>query len=274
MLFIRITLITALIVAGCAAFFSVDGLASIYKTQYWPVIAMGASIEIGKLVGVSYLYRQWDAARLWFKAYMMTVVLALMLLTSVGIYGFLSAGYQESDISRKGMTTRIALLEQERTELKTRITEINYDISRIDSNIVSKRIELMSTYNIEKTAKELRIKNITSERLELAQQQLVIEAHTGPIVYIAEQMGKSVDDAVSLLTLLIIIVFDPLAIGLTLAYNQMLVRYKGDVAKEKAEYEESELAKRDKTIAAMTVQMNKNKAKMVDLAAKLTAAKV
>ena len=85
--------LSALLVAGCAAYFSVLGIATLFSGHFWSVVIMAGSLELGKLVSTSFLYRYWKKTVWFLKIYMIVAVLVLMGITSLGIYGYLSSGY-------------------------------------------------------------------------------------------------------------------------------------------------------------------------------------
>lgn len=219
-------MLTALVIAGVAGYFSVYGLAYIYPGAFVSVILMGGALEVGKLIATSYLYRYWTTTGFLLKTYLIVAVFGLMLITSSGIFGYLSSAYQKDTVGIKDVAARIELLDKEYAELTVREQEIDADINRVGSNYVTARLNLMKQYAGEKTALTERRNAIRTEKLELSTHQLEVEAHTGPIIYIAKAMNKTIDDAVLWMSLLIIAVFDPLAIALTIAANSVFLQNK------------------------------------------------
>lgn len=219
-------MLTALVIAGVAGWFSVYGLASIFKGAFLSVVLMGGALEIGKLIATSYLYRYWAHTGWVLRSYLTAAILGLMLITSSGVFGYLSSAYQQDSIGIKDVQARIELLDKEYTELSRRETEIDADVNRVGSDMVSARMRLMKQYEGEKKSLSERRNVIRSEKLELASKQLEVEAHTGPIIYIAKALDRTVDDAVIWLSLLIIAVFDPLAVALTIAANSVMLHHK------------------------------------------------
>lgn len=216
-------MLVAVTIAGVAAYFSVYGLAHIFAATFWSVVIMGGVLEVGKLVATSFLYRYWDSLRFLLRTYLLVAIAGLMLITSAGIFGYLSNAYQQDIVGVKDVAARIELLDQELATLSERERQINEDIGRIGSNYVTARQNLMKQYAPEKDAIIQRVASIRSERLELSTKQLEVEAHTGPIIYIAKAFDKTVDDAVLWMILLIIFVFDPLAVALTIGANIALM---------------------------------------------------
>lgn len=222
MLFLIALIITAVSIAGSAAFFSIYGLAHTFSGAFWSIIFMGISLEAGKLISASFLYRYWTKIGLWLKTYLITAVLLLMVITSTGIYGYLSNSYEADTTQYKQVEANVLSLQTEKNELMKRKTEIDKQISQLPDNYVSARQRLMKTFKPELDHINKRLPQITIEMRTLTQQQLQTEAHTGPIVFIAKSMGLSIDDATKWIVLMLIIVFDPLAVALTLAANIMV----------------------------------------------------
>lgn len=223
MFFIPVLIVTALAIAAVAGFFSIYGLAHIYAATFWSVVVMGTVLEVGKLVAASALQRMWHTLNFWLKTYLMAAVAGLMLITSAGIFGYLSNAYQQDSVNLKDVQVKIELLKTEEQQLSAREQEIDADVNRVGENYVRARIKLMDSYKEEKQWISERRREIRKEVAELSSKQLEVEAHTGPIIYIAKAFDQDVDTAIKWMTLLLIFVFDPLAIALTLVANQALM---------------------------------------------------
>lgn len=231
--FIIIVALVALSIAGSAAFFSVYGLASLFSGMFWPVVFMGTSLEAGKLVAASYLYRFWDRISIFLKAYMLLAVGVLMLITSTGIFGFLTMGYQQDIQVTKSNEQQIEILTEENKHLEElkqerlqRKKQIDTDIASLPNDYITGRQRLMESYGPE--LKQLKqdiedytnqIRSNTSKIADLRTQNLEQEIHVGPIIFIAKVFDKDVDDTTKWLILIIIFAFDPMAVALTVAAN-------------------------------------------------------
>lgn len=226
MIFITILILSALIISAVAGYFSIYGLASMFTGAFWPVVVMGSALEIGKLVSASYVYRYWKKINFLLKSYLISAILVLMLITSMGIFGFLSAAYQEDSMPLKEMEQTIVLLKSEKEEILFRKRQIDADIASLPSNYISGRERLMKQYGPEVNKINLRLDNIASETLSLSKTKLNQEAHTGPIIYIAKVFEKDVDDAIKYMILLLVVVFDPLAVILVISANIALRDHK------------------------------------------------
>lgn len=222
MIFLIILILTTISIAGSAAFFSVYGLAYTFSGTFWSVVIMGVSLEAGKLVAASYLYRYWTKTHLILKSYLMLGIAALMLMTSIGIFGYLSAGYQSDVLSLKQVDTQVATLQEEKDRQLRRKKEIDTQITQIPTDNVRAKERLIKQFRGEQEQVTARVNEIDQQLLQLKQQQIKTEAHVGPIVYIAKAMGLDTDGATKYLIFLIIFAFDPMAIALTLAVNIMI----------------------------------------------------
>jgi hypothetical protein len=219
MLFIVILVLTTILLAASAAFFSIYGLATIFSGSFWPVVLMGTSLELGKLVAASYVYRYWHIIGRVMKTYLITAVVVLMFLTSVGIFGYLSLAHMKDSVSLKQIDSQIVLLENEKRELTARKLAIDTQISQLPTNMVKGRTRLIGEFSPEVKRINDRIPEITASIQTLTQQKLETQVHVGPITYIASAFGYSVDDATKWMILLIVFAFDPLAVVLTVGAN-------------------------------------------------------
>lgn len=215
-------MLSTLSVASSAAFFSVYGMGQIFSGAFIPVVIMGTSLEVGKLVAASYLYRYWKITPNLLKAYLSIAVLTLMLVTSIGIFGFLTASYQIDSIGLNQQKTNITVYENQKEFYQKRLDGINTQIEEIDPSYVTKRMELIRTFEAEKTDILNKLKELDDNLLELKTTVLVTQAKIGPIIYVAKVLERDPDDATFWFVLIIIGVFDPLAVSLTLATNIVL----------------------------------------------------
>jgi hypothetical protein len=237
MFFITLLILTTLSIAGSAAFFSIYGLAQIFAGSFWPVVLMASSLEAGKLISASYLYRYWKRIGFLMKTYLLTAIFILMLITSAGIFGFLSSAYQEDMLPLEEMQSQIVLLDDRKVEIErmrqediSRRSELNQQVSDLPKNYATKREIVRKQIkpeldqivaNLQRYA--LQINNATELQHELKTKVLQQKVHTGPIIFIAEAFGHKVDDATKWMILLIIFAFDPLAVILTVGVNIAIV---------------------------------------------------
>ena len=131
-MFTALLAFAALLVAGCAAYFSVLGIATLFSGHFWSVIIMAGSLELGKLVATSFLYRYWNKVVWFLKVYMITAVLVLMGITSLGIYGYLSSGYQVNAGKTELIDNKAALIVQQKDNITKEVEQINSRINTLN----------------------------------------------------------------------------------------------------------------------------------------------
>ena len=219
MIFIVLLILTTFAIAASAAFFSVYGMAQLFTGAIIPVIIMGASLEAGKLVAASFLYRYSKKIGMALKAYLAAAILLLMLITSMGIFGFLTAAYQRDTLPLEEMQQRIELYQTEYDQLVARRDQIDKQVADVGPNYVRAKQRLSKEFAEERTRIDARIVELTPEIQKLKTEQINVEAKVGPIMFVAEIMGKDPNTAVFWFTILLISVFDPLAVALTIATN-------------------------------------------------------
>ena len=245
-----ITLVMALAISGVAAWYSIAGLIAIFSGATTAIIIMGGVLEAGKLVTASWLYRNWKQVPFLLKSYLTSAVVVLMFITSMGIFGFLSKAHLEHSISVGG-TNELQITNLERqiarqeaiigdsetvlTQLDQQVeTLIEYDRIRGPSGSIAVRQsqqEERDLLNRTIDAAYSRIESIQEELTPLQQEKLAIEVEVGPLKYIAEliygdQARDFFDEAVRWVILLIVFVFDPLAVLLLIAANITLTQPK------------------------------------------------
>tara|TARA_B100001564_G_scaffold204969_2_gene172488 strand:+ start:1061 stop:2182 length:1122 start_codon:yes stop_codon:yes gene_type:complete len=258
--FILLMIISTFALAGSAAYYSVFGLSSLFAGAKFEVIIMAGALEVAKLVVASYLHNNWSKAG-WMKWYLSLSVVLLMIITSVGIYGFLTAAYQKTADQLGVMEKQINVIELkkdrfqeqlnyynvEKTNLTTSILDLRNGISnnRIQYTDTLGRIITTQSSSTRKlltreleTAVEsranvnIRIESLTDSITKLDLQVLDLEsnnevaAEVGPLRYMAELTGKPMNQIVNWFTLLIVFVFDPLAIAMVIALNKLIGRNK------------------------------------------------
>ena len=211
--------LTAIALSVIAAFYSVIGLAQIFPGSFWPIILMGSVLEGAKLVTVSWLYNNWNATNRLMRYYFSVAIILLMMITSMGIFGYLSKAHLDSNITIGANSVQIKTLETQEKIAKERLT---YLLQRAgDPATASKKID----NQIQETQAEL--KRIANEKLPLLSEENKLAAEIGPIKYIAEAFFSKddpsfIDKAVRFVIFIIIVVFDPLAILLLIASQQTL----------------------------------------------------
>jgi hypothetical protein len=211
---IYFTFAAAFLLSAIAGYYSVIGLAAIFMGAFWPVIIMGGSLEFAKLVTASWLYRNWKTAPFLLKTYLVIAVALLMLITSMGIFGFLAKAHIDSTLDAGANSVELKTLNQQQ---KIADERLNYLLARAkDPSTVSNQLDRQ----IQNTQKELT--EINKKRLPLLREENKLVADIGPIKYVADMFFEgegSVDKAVRLVIFIIMLVFDPLAVLLLIAAN-------------------------------------------------------
>jgi len=215
--------LTAIALSAIAAFYSVIGLAQIFPGSFWPIILMGSVLEIAKLVTVSWLYNNWEETNRLMRYYFSIAIILLMLITSMGIFGYLSRAHIESNVVIGANSVQLKTLE---TQEKIARDKLEYLLKRAgDPATATNKIDK----EIQTTQNELN--RLSKEKLPLMKEENKLTAEIGPIKYIAEIFYSKddpsfIDKAVRLVIFTIIIVFDPLAILLLIAANQTYKRFR------------------------------------------------
>ena len=246
---------SALSVSASAAFYSVSGLSKLFAGASLEVIIMAGSLEFAKLVTASLLYQYWDTINKTLRTYLSIATIILVLITSMGIYGFLSAAYQETYSKLSVVENQKGFIQQKIDFYQNDVNRYDTEIERISSNISTLSNAKASSIQIRDTTvsggfrqsistTELRMAqnriNIEEENRKLAQQKRIVASDSlqkfqlqvleldnntevagelGPLQYLSSLTGTSMDKIINVLLLIIIFVFDPLAISLVIAAN-------------------------------------------------------
>jgi hypothetical protein len=246
---------SALSVSASAAFYSVSGLSKLFAGASLEVIIMAGSLEFAKLVTASLLYQYWDTINKTLRTYLSISTVILVLITSMGIYGFLSAAYQETYSKLTAVENQKGFIQQKIDFYQNDVTRYDTEIKRISSNISTLSNAKASSIQVRDTTvsggfrqtistTELRMAqnriNIEEENRKLAQEKRTIASDSlqkfqlqvleldnnneiagelGPLQYLSGLTGVSMDKIINWLLLIIIFVFDPLAISLVIAAN-------------------------------------------------------
>lgn len=235
MFFIAILLLTAFTLSGIAAYYSIIGLIAIFSGAPLPVAVMGASLEVAKLVTASWLYRNWSDSPRWMKYYFFVAVVILMIITSLGIFGYLSKAHIDSTIGNDNVVLEIKEIEQLVQIQQKNISNAQRSLDNLDDAVEKSRPENMAALRTrqqrerDRLLKEIstanaEIKTLNSSMVEKKKEQIKLESDIGPLKYIAELVyGKSddshFDSAVRFVIILLVIVFDPLAVLMVVAVN-------------------------------------------------------
>lgn len=235
-----VTLVTSLSIAGVAAYFSVFGLATLFSGAFIPVIIMACFLELGKLVSAAWLHYYWTKINILVKTYLVISVLVLMFITSMGIFGYLTNAHTQNLVQNTGNTElNIASIERNIQFESRKIENAQSVLGQLDSTVdglleysrISGEAGAISIRERQSSERELleeriassmnQIKQYESELIALKQTQINAEAKIGPLKHIAEMIygnsEQNLDRAVRLMIIIVVFVFDPLAIMLLIA---------------------------------------------------------
>ena len=247
MIFALVILLTALMLSAVAAYYSIAGLTAIFAAAVLPVIIMGGTLELGKVVATVWLHNNWKRINLAFKLYLIPAVVLLMLLTSMGIFGFLSKAHSDQSLVSGDAMSKVAIFDEKIATEKENIVQakkaleqmnaqVDQMLGRTDSdtgaqkavNIRKQQAKERQELQAQIAKSQKTIQQLQEERAPLAAEFRKVEAEVGPIKYIAALLyGDNPDQnilerAVRWVIILIVVVFDPLALCLILAGNKQL----------------------------------------------------
>jgi hypothetical protein len=237
-----IALIVALMLSGVAAWYSIIGLTAIFAASFWPVVIMGSVLEIGKVVTASWLYRNWNVAPKFLRYYLTMAVVVLMFITSMGIFGFLSRAHIEQTASATDNTVIIQQIDSRIDRENKKISDAETVIQQLDNAVKvlqdAQRLRgkdgAIALREVQKPERETLQKDISEslneidklqdEKTKLSVEQAKLEAEVGPLKYIAELIYSNADknqleSAVRWVIIILVLVFDPLAVLLLIAAN-------------------------------------------------------
>ena len=233
------TLFIALTISAVAAYYSIVGLIAIFSAAAIPIAVMGIVLEAGKLITASWLYQNWKIVPSLLKGYLCSAVFILMFITSMGIFGFLSKAHIEQTTIASDNTLEIELLqssiERELTGIGRAENQLNLldnalerymELGAVTKGLNARKEQQGERNELSKTITESTqtITTLTKNKSALLKEQITISAEVGPIRYIAELFyGEStqaiLEDAVRWVIILLVLVFDPLAVLLLIAAN-------------------------------------------------------
>jgi len=254
-----IVLLASLSLAGTAAYYSVFGLSKLFSAQAFAVIIMASILEASKLITASYLHRFWKQLTALMKLYLTTAIIVLMMITSLGIYGFLVSAYQETAYELENVEQEVAILQlkrdrfqeqlldiqEEKTSLNTNISELTAGLSNNVIQYTNSEGQLITTTSsstrkaLQEQLQETKIRRDTLYKKEIMLTDSIsytdvkilklktesdVSAEIGPLKYVAKLSGRDTDSVINWFILLFIFVFDPLAVVLLIGANKALAK--------------------------------------------------
>jgi len=241
--------LSAIIVAGCAAYFSVTGLGVLFAGATTSVMVMAGSLEFAKLVAATYLKQQWDTIKGFNKWYLATSVATLMLITSAGIFGYLSNAFQQQNLELQKVERDIAVYQTQITKNDAEIARYTTQLTnqqnirnsqesnlskQIDNNRSTSRVSQMiktadkEIASVSKRIDELTIQNnVALDSINsIKNNNIELEREVGGFRFVAEAFNVPLNDVVKFFILIIVLVFDPLAVALIIAFNGLIMKRK------------------------------------------------
>jgi flagellar basal body-associated protein FliL len=258
----NLTLLVALSISTVAAYYSIVGLTAIFAAAVIPIIIMGSILEVGKIVTTVWLRKYWHKCGFLLKTYLTSSVVILAILTSMGIFGFLSKAHIEQNVPTSDIAAQVSLFDEKIKTQRDNIEIARKALAQMDDQINQLLVRGNDTQNAERAVQIRRqqareraqlqreisiaqdvIVKLNEERAPLASELRKVEAEVGPIKYIAALIyGDSIDQnllekAVRWVIIIIVVVFDPLAIALVLAANNSKIWDKESESKEEVKEE-------------------------------------
>lgn len=223
--------ISALLVAGSAAFYSVFGLSKLFSGAALAVVIMAGSLEFAKLVTASFLYRYWNDINRFMKTYLIIGVCTLVVITSAGIFGFLSNAYQGATVVFEKESTKLIFkedrLDQLKEDKKFLLEDLDAQIASLPENYITAKRNLRADYNPKIQEINEQMLSLKAEIGDLKSALIETGVDVGPAIYLARVFDTEVDTVVKYFIFMLIAVFDPLAVVLVISYNLTLqVRMK------------------------------------------------
>jgi hypothetical protein len=247
MIFGYFTLLVALVISAIAEYYSIIGLTAIFSSAFWPVVIMGAALGVGKLTAAVWLKLNWERASWAYKIYLVPAVAFLMILTSLGCFGYLSKAHSDQSMVSGDSMAKVAIYDEKIKTAKDNIDANRRALKQMDEAVdqvmgrsadekgAEKAVAIRRGQTKERTrllseiaAEQKTIGQLSEERAPLAAEFRKVEAEVGPIKYIAALVygdnpdANILEKAVRLVIILIVAVFDPLALVLILAAQQSI----------------------------------------------------
>ncbi len=250
-----ITFISSISIAIVAAWYSIIGLTAIFSAAVIPIIIMGIVLEIGKLVAAAWVYQNWKDTSILLKTYLVSAVAILMLITSMGIFGFLSKSHIDAGMNTGEISVKIERIDNRILSEQRQIDRAEKNIIEMDTTLEKTEYGFFDDSRLEErkkqsadrellnniiTKSENSIDNLLDKKSEYELEVKNFEVEVGPVKYIAaliygDEAKNYLDNTVRYVILLLIFVFDPLAVLLLISSNISYNRYLKETGQDKKE---------------------------------------
>jgi energy-converting hydrogenase Eha subunit A len=263
MLLAYLTLFAGLSISAVAEFYSIMGLIAIYPAAFWPIVIMGVVLGLGKLTGTVWLKQNWENAPVFLKTYLLPAVIFLMLITSIGVFGFLSKAHSDQSLVSGDVQAKISVYDEKIKTEKDNIDANRKSLKQMDEAVdqvmarstseggADKAVTIRRSQQKERSRilseiadSQKKITSYNEERAPIAAEVRKVEAEVGPIKYIAAFIygdnpdANVLERAVTWVSILIVIVLDPMAVILLLA-SQYSFEYERK-KKQQSAYEQDD----------------------------------
>lgn len=253
MVFGFLILTVALIISAVAAYYSIAGLTTIFSAAVTPIIIMGASLEVGKIITTVWVHKYWERMSIQFKLYLIPAILVLMLITSMGIFGYLSKAHSDQAAPTGDILAQVQLFDEKISTERDNIAANKKALAQLDAQVdqllgrttddkgANRAVLIRKNQAAERKSlqdnigvSQATIVKLQNERAPISAQVRKIEAEVGPVRYIAALVygdnpdSNLLEHAVRWVIMLLVFVFDPLAIVLILAADQTFIWAKED----------------------------------------------
>lgn len=238
----KLAFVTSIVIASVAAYFSIIGLSTIFYGAFWSVVIMASALEVGKLVTAAWLHLEWERVSIPIKTYLSSAVVVLMLITSMGIFGYLSKAHLEQETKTSNVDVQLAQVEQRIGTEQKRLQAIDTQLGALDKALdeyiergfISRGLKAREEQKPERKELEAAreeinetINGLQEQALVLRKENIVLESEIGAIKYIAElvygdEAKGYYDQAVRGVILSLVFVFDPLAVVLLIASTKAI----------------------------------------------------
>jgi hypothetical protein len=237
-------MLTGIALSAVAAWYSVTGLTAIFAGAYWAVIILGGTLEFGKIVLASWLYRNWSHVPFLLKSYFTVALLVLMLITSMGIFGFLSKAHLEQTAPAGDVAAKIERIDGSLARERMRITRGENQLAQMDKAIdaiIDKNNRAQTAMQVRTQQKKERdqitaemkdaqvaIDKLLDEKTPLMTATRALKLEVGPIRYVAEMIygegnERDLEAAIRIMIMLLVLVVDPLAVLMIIAASKNLM---------------------------------------------------
>lgn len=288
--FKHLVILSSLLIAGCAAYFSVYGIGMLFSGATIAAMIMASSLELGKLVTTSWLFRYWNKANILMRVYMIFAVFALMGITSLGIFGFLTSAFQKSSLENEVSISKISAFEIQKTEESKKIESTKTSISNLFKLRSSQESRLSETLtNVVIARNPIQFQNIQNQindqigdinkQMETENEKLKVSGDKisklddsifklkiensqkkdlTTFKFVADEFNTTIQKVAKWFIIVLIVVFDPLAIILLLAYN---ISSNRTYEEDKTDYE---IYKNDKKVEEKPVPSEKSEPQIIE----------